>query len=145
MQNIEKRQDFKDIILDNRTFRIRKFDALTGSYIAYKLMSEALPMGLGKGLGIPEPKESKTMSKADFIDTQKDCLKVCFEVLPAGEVCIMNENGTFGVLGLERDTKNVLALTAHSLMFNISGFFGEDLLGSITKGLQTISQQDAKI
>jgi hypothetical protein len=45
---IEKRPNFKDVKVNGRNFRVKKFDALTGSYIAYRLMAEALPMGVGK-------------------------------------------------------------------------------------------------
>jgi hypothetical protein len=141
---IEKRPKLKDVKVNGRDFRVKKFDALTGSYIAYRLMAEALPMGIGRAVGIPENASSKAMSKQDFIEIQKDCLRVCFEILPAGEICIMGENGQFAVSGLEDDASTVLALTVHSIMHNISGFFGEGLLDSITKGMSNISQRDAR-
>jgi hypothetical protein len=141
---IEKRPNFKDVKVNGRNFRVKKFDALTGSYIAYRLMAEALPMGVGKAVGIPESASPKAMSKQDFIEIQKDCLRVCFEILPAGETCVMGENGQFAASGLEEDASTVLALTVHSIMHNVSGFFGEGLLDSIAKGMSSISQQDAR-
>lgn len=141
MAEINKRETFKEVTLDGRTFRIQKFDALTGSYVAYRLMAEALPFGMGAEIGVPQTGEMKLMSKKDFKELQLDCLRVCFETLPAGITCVVNDNGSFGVPDLENDTKTVLALTIHALMFNISSFFGESLLDSIAKGIQGISQQ----
>lgn len=144
MDEIKKRETYKDVKIGDRNFRIEKFDAYTGSYIAYKLMSEALPMGLGNQLGLPDT-QKVSMSKKDFMELQKDCLGVCYEHLPAGITPVLNDNGSFAVNGLEKDPKTVIVLTIHALLFNVSSFFDENLLDSIAKGLSLISQQDAKM
>jgi len=141
MAEINKRETFKEVTLDGRKFRIQKFDALTGSYVAYRLMAESLPFGMGAEVGIPQAGEMRLMSKKDFKELQLDCLMVCFESLPAGYTCIVNENGSFGVPDLENDTKTILTLTIHALMFNVSSFFGESLLDFISKGTRGTSQQ----
>jgi len=135
---MNKRILYKTFEFEDRKWRIGKFDAMTGSYIAYKLMAEAVPFGLAAKLDIPVNKDAKTMSKTDFIDLQKDCLLVCSEFLPAGPIPVLNENGTFGVEGLENDAKTVLA-------FNVSDFFTESLLTSLVEAMQGIFRLDAKI
>lgn len=139
---MDKRETSKIVPLDGRKFRINKFDAMTGSYIAYKLMGEMLPMGLSAKVGAPS--SSNIMSKADFVDLQKDCLKACAEMLPAGDAQVMNEDGTWGVNDLEKDAKTVLALTIHVLTFNIMGFFDESLLSSMAEAMSIILPQNAK-
>src|SRR5665648_6504 len=100
MGNNKKRELYDKFEYGGRQWRVGKFDAMTGSYIAYKLMSELLPMGLGSRIGLPEtPNESKTsMNKKDFFELQKDCLGACCEMLPAGPTGVLNEDGTWGVI-----------------------------------------------
>lgn len=137
---MDKRETYKDVDFNDRKWRINKFDAMTGSYIAYKLMAEALPMGLSSQIGIPEKanKSNKLMSKEDFFDLQKDCLKVCAEVLPAGPAPVIVDNGNWGVMGIENDTKTVLFLTVQALIWNVTGFFDESLLTSIAGAMSSI-------
>ena len=137
------RVTFKDEKIKDREFRIYKFDALTGSYIAYTLMAEALPMGLHEKMGIPAPQgDIKKMSREDFKALQMDCLKVCSEKLPAGIQPIFDEGGKWAVVGLETDTATVLALTIHALMFNVKSFFDESLLTSLSGAMSDMSLQD---
>jgi len=127
-----------------RTWQVRKFDAWTGSYLAYRLMAEALPGGMGAAAGIPAPKDGKPMSKADFVALQKECLGVCYEVLPAGPRPVLDENGNFGVSGLEHDTKTVLALTVQALLFGVADFFDAEFLSSLNEGFQDLRPPDAQ-
>ncbi len=134
------RETHKDIKIGERNFRLKKFDALTGSYIAYTLMAEMLPMGLNEQIGIPAPeanakKEIKKMSKKDFAELQHDCLRVCTEILPAGEASVLDEAGRWGVIGLETDTSTVLVLTIQVLVFNVKSFFDESLLTSLSEAM----------
>jgi hypothetical protein len=141
---MNKREIYKQWEFGGRNWRIGKFDAMTGSYIAYKLMAEILPMGLGGKIGIPVPKNGTAMSKTDFMDLQKDCLSVCSELLPAGPAPVMDENGNFGVQGLEYDAKTVLALTIQALVWNVRDFFDESLLSSMSEAMSIISPPAAK-
>ncbi|CQR71683.1 hypothetical protein SOV_04790 [Sporomusa ovata DSM 2662] len=126
---MEKREQFKIVEIAGRKWRIEKFDAMTGSYIAYKLMGHMLPGGFdGQITGGNAPKDRTVMSKKEFADLQLDCLHVCYEVLPAGKAPVIGENGAWGVMNIEDDTITVLALTVHALAFNISGFFDGNAL-----------------
>ena len=135
---MEKREISKDVEIGGRKFRISKFDALTGSYIAYKVMTQMLPMLSGLQGSPDDPGKvsavisglmqgKASMSKADFIDLQRDCLSVCSEVKMVGSqeapVRILLENGSWGVEGLENDVSTVLMLTVHALFFNLQSFF----------------------
>lgn len=144
-----KREKEKTIILDGRTFVIKKFDAFTGSYVAFVLTSKLLPMGLSSqlsGLGAPQPgTASIEMSKKEFFELQKDCLGICYEQVNADlTIPILNENGSFRALGLENDVKTVLALTVQAIVFNVQGFFGESLSMESFKNLFNSNRSDAQ-
>ncbi|TWH46331.1 phage tail assembly chaperone [Sporomusa sp. KB1] len=135
---MSKREDHKIVELAGRKWRIEKFDALTGCYIAYKVMGQVLPMGMDalvKGEAantiVPGPK-LPVMSRQEFTELQFDCLGVCYEVLPAGKAPVIGENGAWGVAGLENDTVTVMTLTVHALIFNISSFFDGNALKDLT-------------
>jgi len=141
---MKKRELYKVFEFEGRKWRIGKFDAMTGSYIAYRLMTEALPMGIGQMAGIPSPPGGKVINKQDFMELQRDCLSVCEELLPAGPTPVLNSNGTFGVIDLDNDAKTVFMLMVQTLMWNIADFFDENLLASLSEAISTIFQQDAK-
>jgi hypothetical protein len=130
---MNKRENFKIVEIAGRKWRIEKFDAMTGSYIAYQLMSQMLPGGIdqqvtgGEAAAIA-PKNRPLMSKKEFANLQLDCLNVCYELLPAGKTPVIGENGAWGVIGIEDDTITVMALTIHALIFNIAGFFDGNAL-----------------
>jgi hypothetical protein len=141
---VNKRELYKTFEFEGRQFRIGKFDAMTGSYIAYKLMGEMLPMGINiKGIHAPEG--SKIMSKKDFIDLQKDCLTVCAELLPAGPTQVIDQNGEFVIEDIENNAKLALALTIQSLVCNVADFFDENLLQSLATGMSGIMLPTAKM
>jgi hypothetical protein len=130
VDEVKKRETFKDIELSGRKSRIRKFDALTGSYMAYQLLNLALPPMIGSMLaktGIPlgTSKESRIMTKQEFTTFQKDCLSVCFERLNAREAPVIDANGNWGVIDVEDDLNTALMLTIYVLAFNVESFFGE--------------------
>ena len=131
---MQKRETFTTFETKGRKFKIDKFDAYTGSYIAYTLLTEALPMGIGNKLGIPISGAQKKMSKDDFIALQKDCLKHVSEKLQAGDTPIIDDNGNWSVADLEKNSSLVLALTVKVLMYNVESFFDADLLDSINPG-----------
>lgn len=142
---MDKREIYKTVKIDKREWRIGKFDAMTGSYIAYQLMGQFLPMGI-KLDGIPSaPAGSKTMAKSDFIDLQKECLKICDEILPAGPAPVYLENGTWGVEGVEKNAKIALGLTVQALMWNLTDFFDEDLLQNLATGFMDLTKPIALI
>lgn len=141
---MNKRELYKTFEHDGRTFRIGKFDAMTGSYIVYKLMAGALPMGMGDIVGIPMPQNNQVMGKKEFFDLQADCLKVCVEMLPAGPAPVLNENGTYGVEDAENNVPLIMMLTIQALIWNVKDFFTAELLTSMSGALSIIFPQNAQ-
>ena len=152
---MNKREDYKDIELSGRKWRIKKFDAFTGSFMLIKVTSIISPL-----LKNIKPKDVKSevinytdmlsgltnLSEEDFRYIQGKCLKVCSEMLPSGLTPVLNaDDTTFGVIGLETDTSTVLGLTVQALVFNVTSFFDESLLASITEKIQAMKSQDAKM
>lgn len=154
-------ENYQDVEIMGRKFRIKKFDARTGSYMLLKIMGLVTPLfrkvdfdklkdvkdvndvniGAIDILGLVT--ELASLPEKEFNYIQEKCLRVCSELLAAGPTPVLNENGSFGVLGLEDDTMTVIALTAHTLIFNVKGFFSGSPLASMVGGLLTTSQQDS--
>lgn len=153
---MSKRVTKKTVELQGRTFEIRSFDALTGSYIAFTLMEKMLPMGMedkvkktlrgeGKDIDALPTGNRAIMSKGEFMAFQKDCLSVVGEVLPARTAPILNANGSWGVDDIADNTMLVLMLTIHALAFNIAGFFGEGGLSELMSGLKDLMPANIKM
>jgi len=149
---------YKDITINERTFRIKKFSARVGAFMVIKVTSMIAPLFRGLDVNrIKDAADGKTtgdfdiigmieklgnLSEQDFNYLQENCLGVCYEVLPAGVAPVLNENGTFGVTGLDEDAVTVLALTAHALLFNMKSVFQESPLGSLMGSILNMSQQN---
>lgn len=121
------REDFKAVEISGRKWKIKKFDALTGSYVAYQLLIQALPMsGLSSVLG-GLSKDRPLMAREDFLALQRDCLGLCFEMTAVNgvpvDMPVLMQDGRWAVEGLEHDTATVMALTVQALSFNVSSFF----------------------
>lgn len=148
--------DGKEVEIKGRKFSIRKFDARTGSFMLIKVAGLLAPMfkSIAKDVKVEDFKMSdvdisgalsvlSTLSEKDFRYIQEKCLQVCYELLPAGPTKVLNDNGSFGVIGLEEDTMSVMSLTVHALIYNVSGFFSESPLGSMVGAILTSNQPTA--
>lgn len=152
--------NYKDIELTvagkKRKFRINKFDARTGSYILYTVMSRFLPSilqlksgaetitDMSKTVNPEDIVSSITMSDGEFNKLQNAALQVCEEILPAGATPVVDASGNFSVIGLEKEAVAVFVLTAQALVFNLSGFFGEDGLTSLLSGIQQVTPSQSR-
>jgi hypothetical protein len=157
---LKKVQSYKDVEINERTFRIKKFDARTGSFMVFKITKILAP--IVKNLNLNKLKDVKeasdveldafnlsgimtelgNLSEDDFTYIQDKCLKVCSEVLPGGLAPVVDpQTGFFGVSDLEEDTMTVLALTAHAIIFNLQGFFQGSPLQKLFPGISTTSLQ----
>lgn len=170
--NINKRINYKDVTIGQRHFRIKKFDPLTGSYILFKIVGILTPVfaELMKNDTLKDKikankkedqnKDKKDaeitsqdvvkifgeitkLSKEDFQYIQKNCLMVVNEIHENGVPgpSAINEYNTIGIS--DADTALIMNLTIQSLIFNVSGFFGEKLSGlnleGLTSSLQNLS------
>ena len=143
-----KRESFKDIDIQGRKWRITRFDALTGSYIAYKLLFQMLPMGIEENVpGMNLPKGRSLMTKEEFVDLQKDCLAVCSELTVVGNqqvpIPILMRGGSWAIDGIDQDIMLVMVLTMHCLVFNISSFFEQDALNDLTDSFKALNPFNA--
>lgn len=152
--------NYKDIELTvagkKRKFRINKFDARTGSYILYTVMSRFLPSilqlksgaetitDMSKTVNPEDIVSSITMSDGEFNKLQNAALQVCEEILPAGATPVVDASGNFSVIGLEKEAVAVFVLTTQALVFNLSGFFGEDGLTSLLSGIQQVTPSQSR-
>ena len=146
---------------EERTFQIRKMDALHGSYLLKFCTEKFLPfvndistiMGDGE---VPEneeeakkaslvktdqiiqliPKALSALSEEELISFETRCLQTVDMMLPAGWQPVMTGN-VFGVEELEDDTMTVLALCYEVVEFNLGSFFGGKGLGSLLRGEST--------
>lgn len=156
---MDKNVLIKNVDIDGRKFILGKFNARDGSYILFKLVGILTPIFASMPADKLEKLDELSMDdinftelasslfslpKDDFTYIQDNCLMVIKEMLPGGTPQILNEFGVWGNDDLEFNTKIILELTIKSLVFNVSGFFGESLLKSLHKGL-TSFQQNAKI
>lgn len=125
IENIKKRETAKLVDIEDRTFRISKFDPLLGNYILLQLVQFILPFGLSEKLGVPDALTSNVnqsvMNKVQFLELQRDILSACEEVLPAGETPVVREDGTYGIIGFTSSI--AIRLLIASVTFNFSDFF----------------------
>lgn len=151
-------ENYKDVEISKRKWRITKFDATTGALIIKKILPIAASLFKGVDIGnikSLKPEDIKMdisgvisaladMKDDDFVFIQKACLRVVSEPLGAGFAPVLNDNGSYGVIGIEHDTMSVLALTAHVLAFNVTGFFDDSPLASIAGGFLSTFLQNSQ-
>lgn len=139
-------ENFKNIDVDGRTFRLNKMNAKTGSYMLFKLMKILTPIFKNikddakevdlNDLNLTEIASSLfDLDEKEFRYIQDNSLQVVQEVLPGGQPFILNKYGEFEALNVEFDTGLVMNLTVQSLVFNVTGFFKGSPLESMLKGL----------
>lgn len=148
---MQPRMSYKDVEVNGRKFRIKKFPARTGSFVLIKLTTILAPIlvsikpnlkaetvddieigdidltGILEHLG--------NISEKDFSYIQDQALRVCYELLPSGLAPVLNQNGSFGVTDIEDDTAAVMELTIHALGFNLTSFFQGSGLSGLVGGL----------
>lgn len=134
----------KEVIKD-KEFWIKKFDARTGSYIAFKLVKIITPIlsKLDKDSNLEDINLTELLNglfelpKEEFEFIQDSCLQSCYYILPGNSVQVLNEYKEWGDPDLEYDTPLIMELTVKTLVFNIKGFFPEKLLDSIKDRLNS--------
>ena len=146
------------VTISGRRWKIGKFDALTGSYIALKMLSKLSHIAVGVFSGNLTDKaviamsianEIGSLTKSEFNEIQGECLYVCKEVEDVGgkdiETPLRLPDGRWGVKDLEDNALLVMTLVSHALLFNLTSFFDADLLKSAKESFQGLIPFDAKI
>jgi hypothetical protein len=149
----------KEVVIGEHRYQISRMDAMHGSWIAMQMLTRVFPMNLedivrraaeNEGMGqMPSlPANRSTLSEEEFRNVQLHCLRVCsrFEMVGANDVAmpIVMPNGVWAIKDLQTDVLTVLALTAQSLVFNISPFFEEGALNPVLESLSELIPRPAK-
>ena len=143
------KQRFKEVEVEGRNFIIGKMNPLQGSYVSFKLVGKLLPIIKN----LPESDEELnltelvcsldtlfSMEQKDFEFIQKSALSCVKERLAGNDPYVINpQTGNIGIL--DADTPLIMNLTIQSLVFNMSGFFNEDILTSLTGKMSNTFQQ----
>ena len=151
------RETERIVTISGRKWKVKKFDALTGSYVALKMMSKLAHIAVGVFAGTLTDKaviamsitnEIGSLSKQEFVEIQAECLHVCAEVLRVGDKDIDTPlrlpDGRWGVSDVEDDALLVMTLVGHVLLFNLSGFFDGAQLKASGESFKGLMPFDAK-
>lgn len=135
------RETERIVTVSEREWKIKKFDALTGSYIALKMMSKLshIAVGIFSGdikdqavIAISIADEVGTLTKTEFTEIQAESLHVCSEMVVVGDNTVdtplRTPDGRWAVSGIEEDALLVMTLVGHVLLFNLSSFFDVNAL-----------------
>ena len=126
---------FKTVTIGEREYVIEKFDAMTGLKLGRFLLAKLLPL-LPMLMSEGEPVNDQllyevigevlaSIEENEIESIVRHCLRAVSVNLPAGRQRVMDEFGHYGVDGVERDIKLVIALCAQALMFGAADFFSE--------------------
>jgi len=150
----------KTIEIDNRKFQLLKMDARTSLKVVRLLTAKVLPMidtilpmlidvlnnGIEQGdintdtfiSAISFGKIALALDLIDDSDLDKLInfgLSHCCEVLQAGAVQVLNQNGTYGVQNVEDDLMLTLRLSIESIAWSIMDFFDGNRWTSMFAGI----------
>jgi len=148
----------REITVSGRRWKVKKFDALTGSYIALKLMSKLshIAFDIASGgeintiaMAMSIANEIGTLTKQEFGEIQKECLHVCSLVSVVGDKTVdaplRLPDGRWAVGEIEDDALLVMTLVSHVLLFNLTSFFDGVALKESAKTFEGLIPFDAKI
>jgi hypothetical protein len=151
----------KYIDVEGRKFCISKYPAKDGLKTARLIIAKILPVlenfiSPAAVAGLKEKNDGGELTQNDIFEYLnidnitkalemisdedldliiKRALMNCYEALPAGNARILNENGTYGVDGVEYDYILTLRLVAESLVWSIGSFFDVSRLTSVMTGI----------
>lgn len=140
---MENRQESKKVNVMGRDFVIHKFTPFFGVYLAANTFTGIV----GKNDKLKALVDSIIGKPQDeFIKLQTDILKYCSEILPAGNTPVINEEGNFAVANMTAPL--ALNLLIHTLLFSMTDFFAEGVMGelekSVKEGLQAFLKSPQK-
>lgn len=155
------RNVIKEVQIAAYTFRIRKFDASTGSWLLMSLMGEMqkaisdLPTSAGDGEQAPSTGSEESaaigaiqfllmnLDEEKFARVQTKALAVCDEQKLFGEkeawIPVLT-GARISNFDLQTDISTILSLTSQSLFANLSPFFSKSGLSTVFS-LQQDSQE----
>jgi hypothetical protein len=133
---MDEPEQYKVFELSGRNWRVGKFSAMRGLFIAKELMSELLPnLGISLPLPVPVSPNAKAMGEEEFTALARKILSACEQQLPAGWTPIFDALGNFAVIGLEHDMVTTVGLIGHVLQHNFQGFMNAGGWGGVAQSL----------
>lgn len=145
--------------VEDRKFIINKFPARVSLRIVKTVLSNILP-NFSSFTTTNNNEENNSMEDSQIFVSIGNALKslnddeldkvidtslyYCFEELPTGRSRVLNENKTYGVIGVEEDLVLTLRLVTECLIFNYKDFLDESRWGSMLKGIPGISPLEAR-
>lgn len=140
----------------NRSWKISKFDVLTGNYMALKMVSRlsGVAAGIFDGrltdlsiIGLAITQNLGTMSKSEFSEILNECIHCIKEVQDVNgtpvDVLVRTPEGLWGVPGLDDNPVLVMGLVTHVLVFNLMDFFDVSALKELGKSFEGLIPSDA--
>ena len=136
---MEGRTTEKIFEVDERKFIIKKMDPLLGIAILKELLTRSFPIdllsmidssGKSKALGGLISSSSSVITSMgidEFVEFQRRILSFVYELLPSGEVQVIDKLGNYKVLNLKEDMSLNLRLLVEVLKVNYTDFFIEIL------------------
>lgn len=137
---MEVRETEKIFEVNDRKFTIKMMEPLYGIAILKELLTRSLPIDLlgmidstgqsSKLQGLVSSSSSagvKPMGIDEFVEFQRRILSYAYEILPSGEVQVIDKFGNYKVMNLENDMALVLRLLVEILKVNYLSFFIEIL------------------
>ena len=147
----------REITIFDRRWKLKKFDALTGSYIALKLVSKishvAFEIASGREINtvvmaMSIANEIGSLTKQEFNEIQGECLRVCSLVQVVGDKTVDTPvrlpDGRWAIGDLEDDALLVMTLVSHVLLFNLTSFFDGNALKESAKTFEGLIPFDVK-
>lgn len=126
---METRVTTKKIEVKGREFVLEKFDPFFGVYLATTFIGSGNKGGI-EGI----IKSLLSRPKDEFIQLQKDILRYCYEILPAGRVKLIDDGGNFAVQDMS--SALVLSLVVQSLMFSMTDFFDQEVMKNLMSQIE---------
>ena len=143
MEEIRRREKYQEFNIGEAKYRVRKFDAMTGSFIAFTIAQKALPAIMESQLGLDGTGRPQ-MSKNEFMDLLNECLSVAEIEKQAGFLPILDGNGHLD-LSLEDDTFTVMIIAMRAIKFNLESFFSEEGGKALSEIMQGLSLSGASV
>lgn len=122
----------KTLEIGGRKFVLNQFDPLFGSYFSFKMLSIGNIDKLSPDIILSNIAGD---SYETFENNYKKILKYCSEVLPAGEVPVINEEGNIAVVNFTPTL--AIQLSLELIMFNLEDFFVKEEVPETPENLNT--------
>lgn len=123
----------KVVDVNGRKFTIEKFDPCFATYIAFQTFGDVIG---SKNKLDAMVKSITNRSQEEFIKLQLSILKYCYEKLPVGKVCIVDENNHFAVPDITGPV--ALNLMIQTLFFSLSDFFNQGAMEGLAEAVESI-------